>query len=155
MARTTTTTQPSSDWQQRVQAALSEAGFHSTLPRRQMLEWIAAAEGPFAAEALVGALEQQRCGTRATVYRFIDWLRSHEWLERVYSNDMHHTYVRRFPGHCHQAICVKCGASLVITTCLLESLVVPELLAANFELYGHVLEFYGVCRSCRSGKELA
>jgi Fe2+ or Zn2+ uptake regulation protein len=118
-----------------------------------MIAWIAVAEGPFSAETLVAELDWQRGGTRATVYRYIDWLRDHGWLERVYSDDTRHTYVRRQPGHRHQAICTCCGATLEINSCAVEEFVAPQLAAAGFALHGHVLEFFGLCRACRSSEE--
>lgn len=141
------------EWQERMQRALAAAGFRSTLPRRLMIAWIATADEPFSAEALVAELEQQRGGTRATVYRFVDWLRNHGWLERVYSDDTRHTYVRRQPGHRHQAICTRCGMTLVINSCAVEESIAPQLAANDFAVQGHVLEFYGLCRACQHGRE--
>lgn len=143
------------EWQARLQQALSAAGFHSTLPRRLMVAWIAAVDGPFSAEALVAELEHRRGGTRATVYRFVDWLRDHGWIERVYSDPAHHTYIRRQPGHHHQAICTRCGATVAINSCAVEEFVAPQLLAAAFEIHGHVLEFFGLCHDCQEYKERA
>lgn len=139
---------PDEGWRQAAQQALARAGFRSTLPRRLMLEWIAAVNGPFSAEALVQELDRRRSGTRATVYRFIDWLREHGWLARVHSDDARHAYVRRRPGHQHQAICSGCGATLTLDGCGIEDLVMPALIAAGFELHGHVLELHGLCRRC-------
>jgi len=141
------------EWQGGVQQALAAAGLYSTLPRRMMVAWIAAANGPFSAEVLVAELDRQRGGTRATVYRFVDWLRDHGWLERVYSDETRHTYVRRQPGHRHQAICTRCGATIMIDSCAVEEIVAPQLAAADFDVRGHVLEFYGICRACRSSTE--
>jgi Fe2+ or Zn2+ uptake regulation protein len=51
------------EWRTRVEQTLAATGYNSTLPRRLMIAWVAAAEGPFSAEALVAALERQRGGT--------------------------------------------------------------------------------------------
>jgi hypothetical protein len=96
----------------------------------------------------VAELERRRGGTRATVYRFVEWLCDHGWLERVYSDDTRHTYVRRQPGHRHQAICTSCGVTIVVDSCAVEELVAPRLAEAWFAVRGHVLEFYGLCRAC-------
>jgi Fe2+ or Zn2+ uptake regulation protein len=129
------------EWQTRLQQTLAAAGFHSTLPRRLMVTWIAETDGPFSAEALVSELEQRRGGTRATVYRFVDWLRDHGWIERVYSDTTRHTYIRRQPGHRHQAICTRCGATVAIDSCAVEEFVAPQLASAGFAIHGHVLDF--------------
>jgi Fur family transcriptional regulator, ferric uptake regulator len=142
----------SAEWRVRLQQALASSGLHSTLPRRLMVSWIAAAEGPFTAEALVAELAHQRGGTRATVYRFIEWLREQGWVDRVHSDAARHSYIRRQPGHRHQAICTSCGATLAIGDCAVESSVAPQLAAVGFEIQGHVLEIFGRCGSCR-GRE--
>lgn len=141
------------EWRMDVQQALVSARVRLTQPRRLMVAWIASTRGPFSAEMLLAELERQRGGTRATVYRFVDWLRHHGWLERVSSNALRHTYVRRRPGHQHQAVCLGCGSTLTLSGCAVEQVIAPELALAGFEMHGHMLEIYGLCRGCRDTKE--
>jgi Fe2+ or Zn2+ uptake regulation protein len=138
-------------WRHRAEAALRAAGLRCTFPRRAILDWIAAAAGPFTAEQVVAALEAQHgSSSRATIYRLLDWLQSAGWLTRIYSDGTQHAYARFWPGHHHTAVCIRCGSAAVISECHVEESIRPALAALDFELHGHVLELYGVCTNCRT-----
>ncbi|NJL34520.1 MAG: hypothetical protein HC893_12490 [Chloroflexaceae bacterium] len=95
-------------WRHSAEVALRAARLRCTFPRRAILDWIAAATGPFTAEQLVAALEAQHgSSSRATIYRLLDWLQSAGWLTRIYSDGTQHAYARFWPGHHHTAVCVR------------------------------------------------
>jgi len=137
-------------WRSRVEQMLIAQGQRLTAPRTAILAWIAQSSAPFTAEMLVAELADQRhASSRPTVYRTVDWLRNMGWIARVQSDGHEHTYARMLPGHYHHAICTDCGTTLVVPGCeALQSL--TSLLAdEGFEVRGHILELFGVCRVCR------
>jgi Fur family transcriptional regulator, ferric uptake regulator len=139
------------DWRAAVISTLAAAGFRSTLPRREIIGWIAETREPFRVETLVTEMEAQRgLSSRATVYRLVDWLRLNGWLTRVYSDSINQRYARRRPGHVHQAVCTQCGDVIPIESCNLESLVDTELATHGFTVQGHVLEIFGTCAGCET-----
>ena len=142
---------PGNDWQGAVLARLRNEGNRITQPRTAVLTWIAARETPFTAEELVDDLDQAlTAGSRATVYRFMVWLRAQGWLARVHRNDRDHALVRQLPGH-HQVVCVECGGTLVIGGCDLTPLIGESLLGTGFAIESAQLEIYGRCRDCAVG----
>lgn len=119
-----------------------------TQPRIAMLNWIAAREAPFTAEEAVSELEGPlTAGSRATIYRLLLWLREAGWLARVHRTDSDHALVRQLPGH-HQAVCLRCGETLVIGGCDLTTMISQSLRGTGFAVSGHQLEVYGTCRGC-------
>lgn len=119
-----------------------------TQQRIAVLNWIAEREAPFTAEEVVSALDDSlETGSRATIYRFLLWLRESGWLSRLHRNDRDHALVRQLPGH-HQAICLTCGETLTIGGCDLSELVTKSLLGTGFVVSGHQLEVFGTCQKC-------
>jgi Fe2+ or Zn2+ uptake regulation protein len=139
---------PGSDWNSAVLAQLRREGNRITQPRTAVLIWIAAQDAPFTAEEVVADLDQaMTAGSRATVYRFLVWLRAQGWLARVHRNDRDHALVRQLPGH-HQVVCVECGETLVIGGCDLTPLIGASLTGTGFSIESAQLEIYGRCRGC-------
>ena len=119
-----------------------------TQPRTAVLHWIAGRDAPFTAEEAVAEINLTHgSGSRATVYRFLLWLREQGWLARVHRTDRDHALVRQLPGH-HQVVCISCGDTLVIGGCDLTPLIGQSLSGTGFAVEGHQLEIYGRCRSC-------
>lgn len=141
----------SSEWRDGAEKSLLAARQRSTVPRRAILAWIAAQHAPFTAEALVTDLETERGqSSRATIYRTIEWLKTAGWIARVHTDGAEHTYARVLPAHHHHVVCTRCGVTLVLGGCELEGLLGPISASTDFEIHGHLLEFYGVCKPCRN-----
>lgn len=137
------------DWRAAVETAVQDAGLRASSARTVVLDWIAAAERPFTAELIVQQLVVGwGLGSRPTVYRTVDWLRSAGWLARLHVEGNDRAYVRSLPGG-YQLVCTDCGASETITDLQLAPLVAPRLQDLGFELQGEHLELYGRCRQCR------
>lgn len=137
-------------WRTQVEQMLIEQGQRLTVPRVAILGWIAATTVPFTAETLVSELvDRQQIGSRPTVYRTVDWLRSAGWIARVQSDESEHAYARMLPGHYHHAVCTDCGATLVLPGCEALQPLAAALADQGFEVRGHILELFGVCRECR------
>lgn len=139
------------DWSERVQAALRADSQRMTAPRLAIIEWIAAQERPFSAEALTAALAQHSAGVgRATAYRAVDWLREQGWLARVQTERGDYTYARTLPGHHHHAVCTRCGATLLLEGCSALEVLTAQLAEHGFLVHGHILELFGRCACCRA-----
>ncbi len=139
---------PGPDWIEAILGQLHRDGNRITKPRQAVLHWIAVRETPFTAEDVVAEIDQSLVsGSRATIYRFLLWLREQGWLARVHRTDRDHALVRQLPGH-HQVVCVECGDTLVIGGCDLTPLIGQSLQGTGFSVQSHQLEIYGRCRDC-------
>ncbi len=137
-------------WRTQVEQMLIAHGQRLTSPRVAILRWIASTTAPFTAETLVAELvDGQHIGSRPTVYRTVDWLRSEGWIARVQIDGLEHSYARMLPGHYHHAVCTDCGATLVLAGCEALQSLTASLEDQGFEVRGHILELFGVCRECR------
>lgn len=135
------------DWGERVLAALRSEGHRLTGPRLAIIHWVASQERPFSAEALAAALAP--AVGRATVYRAVDWLRDRGWLARVQTERGDYTYVRTLPGHHHHAVCLRCGATLLVEGCQAIEALTALLARQGFRVQGHILELFGLCARCQ------
>jgi Fe2+ or Zn2+ uptake regulation protein len=137
------------EWIDSILRSLRSGKNRVTQPRVAVLQWIADRDAPFTAEEAVAALDDSlSTGSRATIYRFLLWLREAGWLSRVHRNDRDHALVRQLPGH-HQAVCLVCGDTLTIGGCDLSSLIGQSLLGTGFAVTGHNLEIFGTCQRCK------
>jgi Fur family transcriptional regulator, ferric uptake regulator len=137
-------------WQEQVFAAMRSESQRFTIPRRQIIGWIAERTAPFSAEALVEAMAARNEGIgRSTVYRTVDWLRAEGWLGRVGGEAGEHTYARTLPGHHHHAVCTQCGHTLVVSGCAAVEALSKALAQQGFTVSGHTLEIFGTCQQCQ------
>jgi Fur family ferric uptake transcriptional regulator len=141
---------PGPEWIDAILGQLRRDKYRITQPRMAVLRWVADREAPFSAEEVVAEIDLTLpAGSRATVYRFLLWLREQGWLTRVHRTDRDHALVRQLPGH-HQVVCVACGETLVIGGCDLTPLIGKSLTGTGFAVESHQLSIYGRCRSCAS-----
>ena len=139
---------PGPDWIEGILGQLRQGKNRVTQPRMAVLRWVAGREAPFTAEEVVAEIDLTLpAGSRATVYRFLLWLREQGWLARVHRTDRDHALVRQLPGH-HQVVCVECGGTLVIGGCDLTPLIGQSLTGTGFRIESAQLEIYGRCRDC-------
>jgi len=145
---------PATTWRAGVGQALATARSRATTPRREVVDWIAARQAPFTAEDVVADLVQtQHQGSRPTVYRTLEWLRTAGWLARVLSDSSEHAFARTIPGHYHHAVCTNCGVTLLLAGCGALASVNTALAAQGFAIQGHLLEVYGRCATCQRTTE--
>ncbi len=130
-------------------AAMSEHGYRTTEPRRQVVSAVLLHSKPFTAEHIVAELPAIG---RSTVYRTLEILASLGQLSRLLQPSGNPAYVVTVPGHRHHLICSACGTVVSFTACPVESLV-PELTReTNFAIQGHHLEVFGICPMCRADR---
>ena len=137
-------------WTERVVTHLADEGHRLTGPRRAILEHILRYTAPFTAEELVTDLQQAGLHVgRATVYRTLELLHTHQWLSLVHRPEGEHGYVVAEPGHQHHLVCRGCGAVTAFEGCEIESLLGGLAERLNFRIEGHWLEAFGMCRGCQ------
>jgi Fe2+ or Zn2+ uptake regulation protein len=132
-------------------AALDDAGYRLTEPRRTVAELVAARDGHFTAADLVDDARRRRLRIgRATIFRALDVFADLRLVERIDLPDGDHAYVGCDPVHHHHAICTRCGRSQDI-----DDLGLKDVLAAvgdrlEFTVTSHRLELFGLCAACRA-----
>jgi Fur family transcriptional regulator, ferric uptake regulator len=137
-------------WSERVVDHLAGEGHRLTGPRRRIVEFILRYTAPFTAEELLADLQRANIHVgRATVYRTLELLHTHQWLSLVHRPEGEHGYVVGEPGHQHHLVCRRCGNVIAFEGCEIESLLGGLAERLNFRIEGHWLEAFGVCRSCQ------
>lgn len=126
---------------------MSEHGYRTTEPRRQVVSAVLLHTKPFTAEQIVAELPSIG---RSTVYRTLEILASLGQLGRLLQPSGNPAYIVTLPGHRHHLVCSSCGEVVSFTACPVERLA-PELARdTHFVIQGHHLEVFGLCPGCRS-----
>jgi Fe2+ or Zn2+ uptake regulation protein len=126
-------------------AAMSEHGYRSTEPRRQVVSAVLMHTKPFTAEQIVAELPAIG---RSTVYRTLEILASLGQLGRLLQPSGNPAYIVTLPGHRHHLVCSSCGEVVSFTACPVER-IAPELARdTHFVIQGHHLEVFGLCPGC-------
>lgn len=88
---------------------------------------------------------------RVTVYRTLDMLSKLGLVCRFHGDDGCRSYMIRRPlEHHHHLVCSSCGQVIDFTNCNLVEMEEELTQESGFNIKGHLLEFYGICRSCVS-----
>jgi Fur family transcriptional regulator, ferric uptake regulator len=114
-------------------------------------------EGHLTADALVDLIRSQDARvSRATIYRTLQWMVEAGIARRVDFGDGHfrfeHSY--RHPRHFH-LICKTCNQSFEFLSSDIETLLEEVAAAHNFAQRQSVLQIYGTCERCRTGRSSA
>lgn len=125
---------------------MSEHGYRTTEPRRQVVFAVLGHSKPFTAEQIVAELPAIG---RSTVYRTLEILASLGQLGRLLQSSGNPGYIVTVPGHRHHLVCSSCREVVSFTACPVERLV-PELARdTHFAIQGHHLEIFGLCPDCK------
>lgn len=134
-----------------LQRALGDKGYRLTAARQAIVAALAASGDHMTADALVEIVKQQSPTIgRMTVYRTLDLLCELGQLRPVYQGGGAAHYVVLHDGHHHHLVCSQCERVVEFDECVLESL--EEIIGRrfDFQVQGHLLEFYGLCPACRA-----
>lgn len=129
---------------------LVQHGHRLTQPRRAIVEALLSGQGHITADQLSQQLREQGSGIgRMTVYRTLELLISVGLIRPIYQGTGAAHYIIFQHGHHHHLICQQCERTIEFSDCVLQEL--SQLLSAryNFQIEGHLLEFYGHCDDCR------
>jgi len=111
-------------------------------------------EGHLSADDLVDLIRKEDRGiSRATVYRTIQWMMDAGIARKVDFGEgrfrFEHSY--RHPRHFH-LICKTCGQSFEFLSSDIESLIEEVATARNFASKQSVVQIYGTCEECQTGR---
>jgi Fur family ferric uptake transcriptional regulator len=132
-------------------AALENAGYRLTGPRRSLAELITARNGAaFTAADLVADVRTRRLGIgRATVFRAIDLLETVGAVERIDLQNGEHAYVACVPTHHHHVICSRCANATEIGDLGLGAVAREVARRTGYRVDEHRLELFGLCPTCQ------
>ena len=134
---------------------LKPEGGKRSSKREQILNVFLRQEGHLSADDLVDLIrrEDQRI-SRATIYRTLQWMVDAGIARKVDFGEgrfrFEHSY--RHPKHYH-LICKSCNRSSEFLSSDIEGLVEEIAAARNFAATQSVVQIYGTCEECRTGKK--
>ena len=127
---------------------IQTAGFKLTLPRQAVLEVLENSEGHLTpAEVLERAQAIYPSLGRATVYRTLELLTNLGVVRPIFLGERGVCLTLAEGGH-HHLVCSDCGAIIEFDECAVDGLEQDLAQRLNFQIHGHLLEFYGLCEQC-------
>jgi Fur family ferric uptake transcriptional regulator len=129
---------------------LAARKLRATLPRRQILDAIAASSGHFDAETLRLRLRGEgRRLSRATIYRTLAHLQGAGILRRVQLTDdtLHYELSRPDDPH-HHLMCRRCGSAQVVLDAPLSRALAEMAARATFQPEELAIRIRGLCSRC-------
>jgi len=133
---------------------LHPAGGRRSTKRERILGVFLKHEGHLSADDLVALIHREDARiSRATVYRTLQWMVDAGVARKVDFGEgrfrFEHSY--RHPRHFH-LICKSCNRSSEFLSSDIEGLIEEIAAARGFAARQSVLQIYGTCEQCRSGK---
>jgi Fur family transcriptional regulator, ferric uptake regulator len=129
---------------------IQNQGHRLTPARRTILEVLVQSGGHLSADHLADLVRQGEPGIgRMTVYRTLDLLNELGLIRPVYQGTGAAHYILMDNGHHHHLICSNCDQVIEFDDCALEGVAKRLGGRFNFQVHGHLLEFYGLCEACR------
>jgi Fur family ferric uptake transcriptional regulator len=134
----------------RIAGILRENGYKLTPQRHLVLRIMASSQDHLTPEDIYQKSRLADPGIgRVTVYRTLDLLSKLGLVCRVHGEDRCRSYMIRRPlEHHHHLVCSSCGKVVDFTSCNLVEMEEKLTQESGFDIKGHLLEFYGLCRSC-------
>ncbi len=130
---------------------LHQYGLKNTRPRRRVLEILFGQEELLTAEEIYQELlEAGETVNVSTVYRVLELFTEKKLVEKTFLPETRkYAFSLRMPGHVHYLICIRCHKKVDLSGCPLSDY--ERKVAANtgFDIIGHRLELYGLCKECR------
>lgn len=136
-------------------ASLRPAGGKRSSKRDRILEIFLRQEGHLSADDLVEVVRREAPGIgRATVYRTLQWMVEAGMARKVDFGEGRSRFEPsyRHPRHFH-LICTTCHRSSEFLSSDVESLMEEIAAARQFAPAQQVVQIYGVCEECRTGKK--
>ncbi len=131
---------------------LEAEGYRVTSARQVIAETMVNNGGHCSADELVELVHQRSPGIgRMTVYRTLDLFCRLGLVRPFYIGSGAAHYALMESGHHHHLICSSCGQIIEVEDCVLEQIALEHIgKRFDFDVQGHLLEFYGLCGQCRS-----
>ncbi len=129
---------------------LKKVGLRLTPGRKRVFETAMSSHGHFAAEEVAKTCRHKGIRvSRATVYRSL-----HEMLEagvvrETAFGEKHHHFEHLYDERPHHhARCVRCSKMIEFPDMKEDNVYVPYLKNQGFQILGHEMHFYGLCKEC-------
>ena len=131
---------------------LEAEGHRLTAARQVIAETMVNSRRHCSADELVDLVRERTPGVgRMTVYRTLDLFCRLGLVRPFYQGSGAAHYALMDSGHHHHLICSSCGQIIEVDDCVLERITEERIGERfNFDVQGHLLEFYGTCEQCRS-----
>jgi Fur family ferric uptake transcriptional regulator len=128
-----------------------DSGYKLTNARLTVLRVLEECGGHMtSAEVLDAVSERDPTIGRASVFRTLELFTQLALIRPTYlGSSMTPTYVLLPDGHHHHIICTECSRVIDFEDCGLLQLSRQLQADYNMTITGHLLEFYGVCDTCR------
>jgi len=126
-------------------------GVKRTKQRESVIAVLQNAEKPLSAMeicAAIGKLEGDSSVWLSTVYRVLELFVKKDFVIKtsLMNSDMALYELNRLQ-HKHYAVCVNCHKIIALDSCPMEN-VIPHLEGGAFQVMGHKLEVFGLCKKC-------
>ena len=136
-----------------VATALRQNGYKITPQRRLVIRAIISSEDHLTPADIYEKVrnEQPNIGL-TTIYRTLEILAQLELICELHAGGICHSYTISTPQHHHHLICSNCGIVIDFTGYHLGKLEQSLSKQSGFRIDGHLLEFFGLCRTCQKAK---
>lgn len=130
---------------------LGDNGLRITKGRLKVFAAVMDAHGHFAPEELVKQCEENSQDvSRATIYRCLKELLEVGIIRETAFGEKHHHYEHIYDEKPHHhAKCIKCGSFTEFSDLGEDKIYHPILKKEGFQVIGHEMHFYGICKSCQ------
>lgn len=130
---------------------LQKNGCRLTASRRAVVETM---EGNMSALKPVEVYDiaRKRCPGLGlvSVYRTLEKLEQLGLLQRVHQTKGCQAFIRTGDGHQHLLVCQNCGKAVLFEGDQLDPLFISISKTTGFQIEGHWLQVFGLCKTCRS-----
>jgi Fur family ferric uptake transcriptional regulator len=131
---------------------LKNEGLKNTKHRSSIINIIEQSEQPLTAEQIFLEMKENNSSINlSTVYRILGVLAEKHILNKSAYEDKT-LYEKNFNEHSHHFICSECKKMFKISGCPLEGYEKTIHDKLGFEITGHRLELYGLCKACKLNK---
>lgn len=140
---------------QKFEDYLKKSGLKLSQGRETVFSEVMRTHGHFTAEELARTCAKKKPAvSRATVYRALHELLESGVVRETAFGDKHHHYEHVYDEKPHHhAQCVRCHAFIEFPDLKEDVIYRPYLEKQGFQILGHEMHFYGICKSCQK-KEL-
>lgn len=132
-------------------AYLDKEGLRMSPGRRKVFDMVMKLHGHFSSEELAAECQRgEEKVSRATVYRTVKELLEAGVIRETAFGDKHQNYEHLYDEKPHHhARCTRCGCFIELPDLNEDKLYEPILEEKGFQMLGHEMHFYGICKECR------
>ena len=130
---------------------LQENGQRLTSARRAVVETVAASPRALTPLQIFDAARRRyrRLGL-VSVYRTVELLEGLGLVQRVHQLEGCQAFIAATAAHQHLVVCHNCGRVVSFAGDDLQGLMASVSRKSGFQIEGHWLQFFGLCRNCQS-----